>query len=56
MEKDYSLELVRKEEQICTECGKGIYKAKNCAPEKAHDFYCDNCGSHIHIVPNVIVE
>ena len=48
--------LVAGEKVTCNECGKDIFKTKDCAPEKAHDFYCDHCGSHIHLIPNVIVE
>lgn len=43
--------LKGKEKVTCTKCGRGSYNAKG-----PYDFYCDKCGDHIHIVPNVTVE
>jgi ribosomal protein S27AE len=41
---------------ICEKCGKGVIVPEHPDSKVNHSFYCNNCGIHIYLEPNVIVE
>lgn len=53
---DIVYKLQNGEKVLCDNCNKGYYTTN--AKDKKHCYYfeCNNCGSHIHITPNIIVE
>ncbi len=63
MEKEYDVydiivQLRKGEKILCKKCNKGYY-VTNVDPKylsMCKEFNCDHCGSHIKIIPNVIVD
>ena len=55
-EKELIEKLISGEKVECTKCKTGIYQSLVKDTKSSHDFICDNCNDHIHIVPNIIVD
>lgn len=54
--KNITDKLLNGETVFCVKCHKGKYISKAKDISKSHDFYCDNCGDNIHLIPNITVE
>lgn len=48
--------LLKGEQVICKQCGKGVYKPFKPNAKVNHYYICDNCGAQVHWDPVVDIE
>ena len=48
--------LITGESVICTKCKKGTYQSLVKDTKNSHDFICNKCNDHIHLVPNIVID